>query len=61
MKREPERIDALLRLHDELGALLRGPGPGQIDIHTDYTDVPEPYPEYAMSGVAVWSSPRGRG
>src|SRR5262249_4886862 len=38
-----------------LGALLRGPGPGQIDIHTDYTDVPEPYPEYAMSGVAVWS------
>ena len=37
------------------GALLRGPGPGQIDIHTDYTDVPEPYPEYAMSGVAVWA------
>lgn len=38
-----------------LGALLRGPGPGQIDIHTDYVDVPEPYPEYAMSGVAVWA------
>ena len=38
-----------------LGALLRGPGPGQIDIHTDYTDVPEPYPEFALSGVAVWS------
>jgi Phytanoyl-CoA dioxygenase (PhyH) len=38
-----------------LGALLRGPGPGQIDIHTDYTDIPEPYPEYALSGVAVWS------
>ena len=37
------------------GALLRGPGPGQIDIHTDYVDVPEPYPEYAMSGVAVWA------
>jgi hypothetical protein len=37
------------------GALLRGPGPGNIDIHTDYTDVPEPYPEYAMSGVAVWA------
>jgi Phytanoyl-CoA dioxygenase (PhyH) len=37
------------------GALLRGPGPGGIDIHTDYTDVPEPYPEYAMSGVAVWA------
>jgi hypothetical protein len=38
-----------------LGALIRGPGPGQIDIHTDYTDVPEPYPEYALSGVAVWA------
>jgi len=38
-----------------LGALLRGPGPGQIDIHTDYTDIPEPYPEYALSGVAVWA------
>lgn len=38
-----------------LGALLRGPGPGQIDNHTDYTDIPEPYPEYALSGVAVWS------
>ncbi len=38
-----------------LGALLRGPGPGQIDVHTDYTDIPEPYPEYALSGVAVWA------
>lgn len=38
-----------------LGALLRGLGPGQIDIHTDYTDIPEPYPEYALSGVAVWA------
>jgi hypothetical protein len=37
------------------GALLRGPGPGGIDIHTDYVDMPEPYPEYAMSGVAVWA------
>lgn len=37
------------------GALLRGPGPGGIEIHTDYVDVPEPYPEYAMSGVAVWA------
>jgi len=37
------------------GALLRGPGPGGIEIHTDYTDVPEPYPDYAMSGVAVWA------
>jgi hypothetical protein len=37
------------------GALSRGPGAGGIDIHTDYVDVPEPYPDYAMSGVAVWA------
>jgi ectoine hydroxylase-related dioxygenase (phytanoyl-CoA dioxygenase family) len=36
-------------------AIVRGPGPGFFDVHTDYTDVPEPYPEYAMSGVAVWA------
>lgn len=36
-------------------AIVRGPGKGLIDIHTDYTDVPEPYPEFAMSGVAVWA------
>jgi ectoine hydroxylase-related dioxygenase (phytanoyl-CoA dioxygenase family) len=38
-----------------MAAIIRGPGPGLIDIHTDYTDVPEPYPDYAMSGVAVWA------
>jgi hypothetical protein len=31
------------------------PGPGLFDIHTDYTDVPEPYPDFAMSGVSVWA------
>jgi ectoine hydroxylase-related dioxygenase (phytanoyl-CoA dioxygenase family) len=36
-------------------AIVRGPGAGLIDIHTDYTDVPEPYPDFAMSGVAVWA------
>lgn len=36
-------------------AIVRGQGKGFIDVHTDYTDVPEPYPEYAMSGVAVWA------
>ncbi len=36
-------------------AIVRGPGPGLFDIHTDYTDVPEPYPDFAMSGVAVWA------
>jgi ectoine hydroxylase-related dioxygenase (phytanoyl-CoA dioxygenase family) len=38
-----------------MAAIVRGPGPGFIDVHTDYTDVPEPYPEYAMSGVSVWA------
>ncbi len=38
-----------------MAAIVRGPGPGFIDLHTDYTDVPEPYPDYAMSGVAVWA------
>jgi ectoine hydroxylase-related dioxygenase (phytanoyl-CoA dioxygenase family) len=36
-------------------AIVRGPGPGLFDVHTDYTDVPEPYPDFAMSGVAVWA------
>ena len=38
-----------------MAAIIRGPGKGLIDIHTDYTDVPEPYPDFAMSGVAVWA------
>lgn len=38
-----------------MAAIVRGPGAGLIENHTDYTDVPEPYPEYAMSGVAVWA------
>jgi ectoine hydroxylase-related dioxygenase (phytanoyl-CoA dioxygenase family) len=38
-----------------MAGIVRGPGPGLFEIHTDYTDVPEPYPEYAMSGVAVWA------
>jgi ectoine hydroxylase-related dioxygenase (phytanoyl-CoA dioxygenase family) len=38
-----------------LSAIRRGPGPGQIPIHTDYSMVPEPYPEFAMTGVGVWA------
>jgi len=51
-------IDASLGRGAQLAsyaAIVRGPGPGYFDNHTDYTDVPEPYPEYAMSGVAVWA------
>lgn len=38
-----------------LSAIRRGPGPGFIPIHTDYSMVPEPFPEFAMTGVGVWA------
>ena len=38
-----------------LSAIRRGPGPGTIPLHNDYAHVPEPYPEYALTGVGVWS------
>ncbi len=36
-------------------AIRRGPGPGQIPLHVDYAHVPEPYPEWAITGVGVWA------
>lgn len=38
-----------------LSAIRRGAGPGFIPMHTDYAHVPEPYPEFAMTGVGVWA------
>jgi ectoine hydroxylase-related dioxygenase (phytanoyl-CoA dioxygenase family) len=38
-----------------LSAIRKGPGPGTIPLHTDYSLVPEPYPEWAMTGVGVWA------
>jgi hypothetical protein len=38
-----------------LSCIRRGPGPGFIPIHTDYAHVPEPYPDFAMTGVGVWA------
>jgi hypothetical protein len=38
-----------------LSSIKRGPGPGQIPLHTDYSMVPEPYPEFALTGVGVWA------
>jgi len=35
--------------------IKRGPGPGFIPIHTDYAHVPEPYPEFSLTGVGVWA------
>lgn len=38
-----------------LSAIRRGPGPGFIPLHVDYSHVPEPYPEWAVTGVGVWA------
>ncbi len=38
-----------------LSSIRKGPGPGAIPLHTDYAHVPEPYPEFAMTGVGVWA------
>jgi ectoine hydroxylase-related dioxygenase (phytanoyl-CoA dioxygenase family) len=38
-----------------ISAIVRGPGKGTIPLHTDYSMVPEPYPEFAMTGVGVWA------
>jgi ectoine hydroxylase-related dioxygenase (phytanoyl-CoA dioxygenase family) len=36
-------------------AIRKGTGPGTIPLHVDYAHVPEPYPEWAMTGVGVWA------
>ena len=36
-------------------SIRKGPGPGTIPMHTDYAHVPEPFPEFAMTGVGVWA------
>ena len=36
-------------------SIRKGPGPGVIPLHTDYAHVPEPYPEFSMTGVGVWA------
>jgi ectoine hydroxylase-related dioxygenase (phytanoyl-CoA dioxygenase family) len=36
-------------------SIQRGPGAGTIPIHTDYAHVPEPYPDFSMTGVGVWA------
>ena len=38
-----------------ISAIRKGAGPGSIPMHTDYSMVPEPYPEFAMTGVGVWA------
>jgi hypothetical protein len=36
-------------------SIKKGPGPGVIPMHTDYAHVPEPFPEFSMTGVGVWA------
>jgi hypothetical protein len=36
-------------------SIRKGPGPGTIPLHTDYAHVPEPFPEFALTGVGVWA------
>jgi hypothetical protein len=38
-----------------LSGAVKGPGPSSVPPHTDYSYVPEPYPEFALNGVAVWA------
>ncbi|NKB98940.1 MAG: hypothetical protein GKR90_10665 [Pseudomonadales bacterium] len=38
-----------------ISAIVRGPGPGGIPLHNDYSMIPEPYPDFAMTGVGVWA------
>jgi ectoine hydroxylase-related dioxygenase (phytanoyl-CoA dioxygenase family) len=38
-----------------LSAIRKGPGKSAIPIHTDYALVPEPYPDWALTGVGVWA------
>jgi ectoine hydroxylase-related dioxygenase (phytanoyl-CoA dioxygenase family) len=51
-------IDASLGRGAVIGSLScirKGPGAGTIPLHTDYAHVPEPYPDFAMTGVGVWA------
>lgn len=51
-------VDASLGRGAVIGSfssIRKGPGPGTIPLHTDYSLVPEPYPEWAVTGVGVWA------
>ncbi len=38
-----------------LTAVRHMTGPSKIPLHTDYQHVPEPFPEFAITGVGVWA------
>ena len=38
-----------------MNAIIRPTGASMIPLHADYQDMPEPFPEAAMTGVGVWA------
>lgn len=34
---------------------MKAPGPSAVPMHADYVAVPDPYPAFALVGVAVWA------
>jgi ectoine hydroxylase-related dioxygenase (phytanoyl-CoA dioxygenase family) len=51
-------IDASLGRGAVMGSItsiIRGPGRGLVSNHNDYSQVPEPYPDFSLTGVGVWS------
>ena len=38
-----------------ISSIKRGPGKGFIPMHADYSQVPEPFPEFSLTGVGVWA------
>lgn len=51
-------IDACLGRGAVMGSItsiVKGPGPGLVPNHNDYSQVPEPYPEFSLTGVGIWA------
>jgi ectoine hydroxylase-related dioxygenase (phytanoyl-CoA dioxygenase family) len=38
-----------------LAGIHKMPGKGAVPLHVDYTMIPSPFPEYGLTGVAVWA------
>jgi ectoine hydroxylase-related dioxygenase (phytanoyl-CoA dioxygenase family) len=47
-------LGAGMILHTVGGCVMQ-PGPGAAAPHVDYVAIPEPFPEFAVMGVAVWN------
>ena len=38
-----------------VGSAVSLPGPGNVPLHTDMPNIPDPYPKWGVIGVAVWA------